>query len=306
MLSANEFGQLRAFIAVAEALSFTRAAARLGVTASALSQVVRALEERVGARLLNRTTRSVSLTEAGGALLARTRLAAEELDNALQQARQVGGQPAGVVRIHCFRRAAWLFLAPMLQRFAAVHPHVVLDITSDDIAVDMVAGRYDAAIRIGEVIEQDMIAIRLGPDMRQIVVAAPGYLSRHGEPAVPRDLQRHLCIRWRWQGRPDPEPWEFWESGRRFSVAVMGPLIVSDRDLETHAALEGIGLACTVAERVSAFLSTGRLVPVLRNWEVPFPGYFLCYPRQQHMAPALRAFIDYCVVDLSRLSLANT
>ncbi len=172
MLSANEFGQVRAFIAVAETLSFTRAAAQLGVSPSALSQMVRALEDRIGTRLLNRTTRSVSLTEAGDALLGRARPAALELDAALQQAGHEPDQPAGPVRIHCFRRAASLFLAPMLQAFAAAYPHVVLDITSDDLAADMVAGRYDAAIRIGEVIEQDMIAIRLGPDMRQVVVAA--------------------------------------------------------------------------------------------------------------------------------------
>ncbi len=299
MLSANEFGQVRAFIAVAETLSFTRAAAQLGVSPSALSQVVRALEDRIGTRLLNRTTRSVSLTEAGDALLARARPAALELDAALQQAGHEPDQPAGPVRIHCFRRAASLFLAPMLQAFAAAYPHVVLDITSDDLAADMVAGRYDAAIRIGEVIEQDMIAIRLGPDMRQVVVAAPAYLSHHGEPATPQDLQQHRCIRWRWQGRPEPELWEFWQNGRRLAVAVTGPLIVSDRDLETYAAVDGVGLAYTVAERVSPYVSTGQLVPVLKSWAAPFPGYFLCYPRQRHMAPALRAFIDHCTAGRS-------
>ncbi len=295
MLSANEFTQLRAFIAVAETLSFTRAAARLGVSPSALSQVVRALEARIGTRLLNRTTRSVSLTEAGDALLARARPAATELGAALLQAGQEPDQPAGLVRIHCFRRAASLFLAPMLPAFAIAYPSVVLDITSDD----LVAGGYDAAIRIGEVIDQDMVAVRLGPDMRQAVVAAPAYLAHHGEPATPRDLERHRCVRWRWPGRPEPEPWEFWDNGRRFTVPVTGPLIVSDRDLETQAAVDGVGVVCTVAERVASHVSSGQLAPVLDRWAVPFSGYFLCYPRQRHMMPALRAFIDHLVRDCS-------
>ncbi len=292
MLSASEFNQVRAFIAVAETLSFTRAAAQLGVSPSALSQVVRALEARIGTRLLNRTTRNVSLTEAGDTLLAGARPAAMELGAALLQAGGERDQPKGLVRVHCFRRAAWLFLAPMLQAFAAAYPSVILDVTSDDIAADLITGGYDAAIRIGEVIDQDMVAVRLGPDMRQTVVAAPTYLSHHDKPATPRDLERHRCIRWRWPGRQEPEPWEFWENGRRFAVMVNGPLIVSDRDLETQAALDGVGLACTKAERVASYVSSGRLVPVLDSWVMPFAGYFLCYPRQRHMAPALRAFID--------------
>ena len=292
MLSASEFGQLRAFIAVAETLSFSQAAARLGVSASALSQVVRGLEDRVGTRLLNRTTRSVSLTAAGAALLERVQPAAGELTEAMDQARRAQTRPAGLVRVHCFRRAAALFLAPMLRAFTDACPDVVLDVTSDDAVVDMVAGGYDAAIRVGEVIERDMVALRLGPDMRQIVVASPDYLSRRGTPATPHDLREHRCIRWRWQGRVTPEPWEFWENGRWFSVVVDGPLIVSDRDLETQAAVAGVGLACTVADRVAAPVSAGQLVPVLQDWAGPFPGYFLCYPQQRQMAPALRAFIN--------------
>lgn len=304
MLSATEFIQLRAFIAIAESLSFTRAAARLGVSPSALSQVVRTLEARIGTRLLNRTTRSVSLTEAGDALLARARPAAMELHAALLQAGQDQDQPAGLVRIHCFRRAASLFLAPMMQAFAVAYPSVILDVTSDDLAVDLVAGGYDAAIRIGEVIDQDMVVVRLGPDMRQAVVAAPVYLALHGEPATPRDLERHRCVRWRWPGRAEPEPWEFWENGRRFVVPVTGPLIVSDRDLETRAAVDGVGLVCTAAERVVSHVSSGQLVPILDRWVVPFPGYFLCYPRQRHMMPALRAFIDHLVLNRSITSHA--
>ena len=295
MISTNEFGQLRAFIAVAETLSFSRAATRLGVSPSALSQIVRALEAKVGVRLLNRTTRSVSLTPAGSLLLERAGPAAVALAAALQQVQDRAGELAGLVRVHCFRRAASLFVAPMLAGFAAAHPRVVLDITADDAVIDVVAGRYDAAIRVGEVIAQDMVAVRLGPDMRQVVVAAPAYLAEHGTPTTPRELGHHRCIRWRWQGRAEPEPWEFWENGRWFAVPVDGPVIVNDRDLETEAALAGLGLACTVAERVAAPVAEGRLVPVLRRWAGPFPGYFLCYARQRQMAPAVRAFIDHCV-----------
>ena len=287
MLSASEFGQLRAFIAVAETLSFSQAAARLDVSASALSQVVRGLEDRVGTRLLNRTTRSVSLTATGAALLERVRPAAGELTEAMDQARQAQTRPAGLVRVHCFRRAAALFLAPMLRAFTEACPDVVLDVTSDDAVVDIVAGGYDAAIRIGEVIERDMIALRLGPDMQQTVVASPDYLSRHGTPATPRDLREHRCIRWRWQGRATPETWEFWENGRWF-----GCVLFTAQEVTSQAAIAGVGLACTVADRVAALISAGQLVPVLQDWAGPFPGYFLCYPQQRQMAPALRAFID--------------
>ena len=293
MLTVREYAQLRAFVAVAEALSFSQAAERLGVTPSALSQVVRGLEERAGARLFNRTTRSVSLTAVGRALLDHAQPAMSELRAALEQARRAQARVTGLVRIHCFRRAAALFLAPKVRGFADAYPDIVLDITSDDAVVDMVAGGYDAAIRIGEVIERDLVTVRLGPDMHQVVVASPDYLARCGEPATPRGLRDHHCIRWRWEGQATPETWEFWENGRRFSIAVSGPLIVNDRDLETQAAVAGVGLACTVRERVDPLISDGRLMPVLESWAGPFPGYFLCYPQQRQMAPALKAFINY-------------
>ena len=292
MLSASDFGQLRAFVAVGEALSFSRAAAALDVSPSALSQMVRGFEKRVGLRLLNRTTRSVSLTPAGEALLKRVRPAVADLGAAVEQIRQSGERPAGRVRVHAFRVAANLFLAPMLRRFSDAYPDVVLDITLDDTVVDMVKDGYDAAIRVGEVIERDMVAVRLGPDLRQVVVASPDYLARHGAPASPRDLKGHRCIRWHWPGRAVPYNWEFWEDGRWFDVAVDGPLVVNSRDLERQAALAGVGLAFVVEQMVAPLVSEGRLVPLLQRWSAPFPGFFLCYPGQRQMAPALRAFID--------------
>ena len=292
MLSSTDFGQLRAFVAVGEELSFSRAAATLGVSPSALSQTVRGFEERVGLRLLNRTTRSVSLTAAGAALLQRVRPAVVDLGAAVEQARRSRERPAGLVRVHAFRVAAGLFLAPMLRSFNDAYPDVVLDVTLDDAVVDMVKGGYDAAIRVGEVIERDMVAVRLGPDLRQVVVASPDYLARHGAPASPRDLHAHPCIRWQWPGHATPYNWEFWQDGRWFDVAVGGPLIVNSRDLERQAALEGVGLAFVVEQIVAPLIAEGRLVPLLRQWSAPFPGFFLCYPEQRQMAPALRAFID--------------
>ena len=292
MLSASDFGQLRAFVAVGEELSFSRAAAALGVSPSALSQMVRGFEERVGLRLLNRTTRSVSLTAAGEALLQRVRPALTDLGAAVEGVRRSRERPAGRVRVHAFRVAANRFLAPMLRSFSDAYPDVVLDVTLDDAVVDMVKGGYDAAIRVGEVIERDMIAVRLGPDLRQVVVASPDYLARHGAPASPGDLKHHRCIRWHWPGHATPYNWEFWQDGRWFDVAVDGPLIVNSRDLERQAALAGIGLAFVVEQMVAPMIADGQLVPLLQQWSAPFPGFFLCYPEQRQMAPALRAFID--------------
>src|SRR5277367_195856 len=219
LLSGTDFGQLRAFVLVANARSFSRAAESLGVSSSALSQTIRGLEERLGVRLLNRTTRSVSPTEAGELLLRRVSPAIEELAVAMGQAERYREKIAGVVRIHAFRTAADLFLKPMLRSFGEACPDVVLDVTLDDEVVDVVAGGYDAAIRIGEVIERDMIAVRLGAELRQIAVASPDYLSVHGRPEHPRDLVRHRCIRWRWPGRATPYAWELFENGSWFEVA---------------------------------------------------------------------------------------
>lgn len=292
LLSGSDYSQLRAFVAVGELLSFSRAAEVLGVSPSALSQMVRGFEERVGVRLLNRTTRSVALTDAGENLFRRVRPVVSELGDAIEQVRRYRERPAGTVRIHAFRSAAEAYLDPILPGFTRTYPDVVLDITLDDEVVDIVAGGFDAAIRIGEVIEHDMVAVRLGPEMRQIAVASPDYLAAHGRPEHPRDLVRHRCIRWRWPGHATPYAWEFCEDGRWFSVAVGGPLIVDDKQMARRAALQGIGIGFAVEQAVAADIAAGRLVPLLEPWSAPFPGLFLCYPQQRQMAPALRAFID--------------
>lgn len=291
-ISSTDYGQLRAFVVVAEALSFSRAAEKLGVSSSALSQLVRGLEERVGVSLLHRNTRSVSLTEAGEQLLQRARPAVDELAAALEATRELRARPVGVVRIHCFRAAAELYLRPLLRSFSATYPDVVLDITLDDEVVDIVEGGYDVAIRIGEVIEQDLVAVKLGPDLRQIVVASPDYLARRGTPSHPRDLTSHACIGWRWPGHETPHKWEFFEDGRWFDVTVTGPVISNLKDFGVQAALDGVGIAFASEQLIADHITAGRLVALLGAWSGPFPGYYLCYPAQRHMAPPLRAFID--------------
>lgn len=292
LLPGSDYNQLRAFLAVGELLSFSRAAEALGVSPSALSQMVRGFEERVGTRLLNRTTRSVALTEAGENLFNRVRPAVAELGDAIGQTRLYREHPAGNVRVHAFRSAYATIIEPMLPGFTKTYPDIVLDITFDDTVVDVVAGGFDVAIRIGEVIERDMIAVRLGPELRQIAVATPGYIAAHGRPFHPRDLVNHHCIRWRWPGRVKPYAWEFFENGAWFEVAVNGPLIVNDKEVARCAALLGIGIAFPVEETVADDIAAGKLVPLLEAWSAPFPGMFLCYPRQRQMPPALRAFID--------------
>lgn len=293
MIPATEFSALRAFVAVAEASSFSRAAERLGVSPPALSQAVKALEARVGSRLLARTTRAVSLTEAGRQLLERVRPALEELGTALDGVRPRSGRPSGTVRIHAFRIAAELFLAPMLARFAQDFPEIVLDITLDDTVVDIVTGGFDVAIRVGEVIERDLAAIPLGPELRQIAVASPAYLAKHGRPETPRDLLAHRCIRWRWPGQATPYAWEFREPGGRwFSLPVDGPLVVNAREFGVDAAVSGVGIAFAIEQTVARHVAEGRLVPLLEHWSAAFPGFFLCYPRQEHMAPAVKALVD--------------
>lgn len=292
MIHPSEFGALRAFAAVAEQRSFSRAAQQLGVSASALSQIVRGLEERLSIRLLNRTTRSVSPTEAGSALLAEVAPAIASLSGALDHARNAGKRPAGTVRLHCFHAAADSFVTPILPALFRAYPEITLDLTVDDMVVDIVSGGYDAGIRIGEVIERDMVAMRLGGEIRQLAVASPAYLAEHGAPQSPKDLLDHRCIRWRWPGHESTYAWEFFEEGRWFSVAVEGPLVTSSRAVMFDAALAGVGIAFLKEESVAGAFADGRLIPLLEDWSVPFPGYYLCYPQQRQMAPALRAVVD--------------
>lgn len=292
-IQGSEFAQLRAFVAVADQASFSRAAEQLGISPSALSQTIRGLEERLGVRLLNRTTRSVAPTPAGDALLQRLRPAMADIAAAVGSVSRFRDRPSGTVRLHCSRLAGVIHLEPLLAAFHEAHPDIVLDITADDAVVDVVAGGFDAAIRPGEVIERDMVAVKVGREHRQIAVAAPAYVQRHGMPATPRDLHAHSCVRWRWAGRPTPYNWEFCEDGTWFEVAVEGPLIANCRSMMLRAALDGVGIAFLTDLEVAEHVAAGRLVPMLEAWSQPYPGYHICFPRQRQMAPALRAFIDF-------------
>lgn len=292
MLHPSDYGVLRAFAAVADQRSFSRAAELLGVSPSALSQAIRGLEERVGTRLLHRTTRNVAPTEAGERLLAGVRPALEGLATAFDGARRDGASPAGTVRIHCFHAAAEQFVCPILAKLTRDYPRIVLDITVDDTVVDLVEGGFDAAIRLGEVIEHDMVVLPLGGEIRQVAIAAPAYLARHGTPEEPHDLLGHQCIRWRWPGQKQPYDWEFSEDGRWFAVAVEGPLIANDRSFVLQAALDGIGVAFLKEASVAQFVADGQLVMLLDRWSAPFPGFHLCYPRQRISSRAVQAVVD--------------
>jgi DNA-binding transcriptional LysR family regulator len=289
----TEFAELRAFAAVAEQGNFARAAARLRLSPSSLSQIIRGLEARIGVRLLNRTTRSLSLTPAGERLLTRFKPAMAEMAAAVEDARALQGRPAGVVRLHSSRSAARQFVEPVLGRFHAAYPDIVLDLTVDDAVTNIVEGGYDAGMRLGELLDNDMVALKLGGEIRQIAVASPAYLAQHGTPLRPAELLNHRCINWRQPGSRGLYNWEFFEDGRWIAVAVNGPLIVSHREYAVEAALQGVGIGLWSEHQLRPLIETGRLVPLLEAFSAPFPGWYLYYPKQRYMPTALRAFIDF-------------
>jgi len=287
----NDLSALSAFVVVAEERSFTRAARRLGVSPSAMSHAMRGLEERVGVRLLSRTTRSVAPTDAGQELVAQLRPALSEVHVALDRVAGLRKKPAGRVRLLVPRFAAGTVLAPKLGEFARKYPEVVLDVTTNDSRMDIVAAGFDAGIHFGEYIEKDMIAVRVSPDHRPAIVGSPGYVKSHGKPKSPRDLLRHRCINFR-HGDAGIYRWEFEKGKKCLSVAVSGPLIVDDENLVMQAALDGVGLAFISDERVVPHLESGALVRVLENWCQPFPGFFLYYPSRRQQPAALSALIE--------------
>ncbi len=292
-MRAGSGNDLRAFVAVAELGSFSRAAERLALSPSSLSQIIRGLEERLGIRLFHRTTRSVALTEAGERLLLRVRPALAELDAALSDIGRDRDRPAGLVRVRCLRLAYSAHVEPILPAFHAAYPEVTLDILVDDAVVDLVAAGFDVGFTLGEVMEKDMVGIRLGGEMRQIAVASPDYIARHGRPQSPRELHQHRCLRWRWPGRTAPYNWEFCQDGRWFEVEVGGPLILSEQRMTIEAAMRGLGIAFWVESELRPHIEAGRLVALLEEWSAPFPGLYISHPQQRQMAPALRAFIDF-------------
>ncbi len=284
-MSRIDLNDLNAFLAIAREKSFTRAAAQLGVSQSALSQTMRGLEERLGLRLLARTTRSVAPTEAGERLMRAIGPHLESVADALAAISSLSETPAGAVRINASEHAANSVLYPAVARLARDYPEIAIETRIDNAFVDIVAERFDAGVRIGEQIEKDMVAVRIGPDMRMAIVGAPAYFERRPPPLSPRDLTRHNCINVRLPSSGGVLPWEFEKDGRDVSVRVDGQLTFSVMSMGLRAALDGLGLGYCQADLAAPHVAEGRLVSVLEDWCAPFPGYHLYYPsRRQHSA----------------------
>jgi DNA-binding transcriptional LysR family regulator len=288
----EELGDLTAFLAVAEARSFTRAAAKLGTSQSALSHTVRRLEARLGLRLLTRTTRSVATTEAGERLVESLRPAFDEIDHKLAALGELRDKPAGTIRLTTGEHAAHTVLWPVLKPFLADYPEVNVEVTVDQSLTDIVTGRYDAGVRLGEQVAKDMIAVRIGPEMRMAVVGAPTYFEHHVKPTTPHDLTDHDCINLHLKTLGGFYAWEFERDGRALNVRVDGRLAFNDVRLMLKAAMAGLGLACTLEDQVKDQLADGSLVRVLADWCPPFSGYHLYYPSRRQPAPAFALLVE--------------
>jgi DNA-binding transcriptional LysR family regulator len=283
---------LDAFVAVARTRNFRRAALEQRVSVSSLSQRLRDMEERLGVRLMNRTTRSVALTEAGELLLARVGPAISDVGAALDQVRGLRGVPSGRLRINAPPPAIDLVLAPMVAPFLKAYPQIDLEIVSDSAFVDIVAAGFDAGVRYGEHLAQDMIAVPLGLPQRYAVVASPQYVAQHGRPKYPKDLLDHAAIRTRFGNGVMPD-WEFEKAGRIVKVAPPAKLIATYLGLARRAALDGVGFWSTFDGYVREEVASGELVSVLEDWCPPFPGPFLYYPSRRQSPPALSAFVAF-------------
>jgi DNA-binding transcriptional LysR family regulator len=290
---AVDLNSVAVFLAVAEAKSFTAAARMLGVTRSAVSQTIRRMEDRLGIALVQRTTRSVSLTEAGEELFRRVGPAVTEVGLALDSARDRDAAPSGLLRLAVSSIAERFISGPLLASFIERHPGIQLDITITDEEFDIVAEGYDAGVRLGEVIEQDMVAVPVSANQRQLVVGAPSYLSRHGSPKHPKELPRYSCIGWRPSPRAEPYRWEFAENGREFDVAVNPRVTTNDMRVMIRMAVAGAGLTCGMEETFEPYIQRGELVPVLERFCMPFAGFFLYFPDRRNLAPKLRALVDH-------------
>ncbi|WP_137157432.1 LysR family transcriptional regulator [Rhizobium sp. FKL33] len=293
----GELNDLLAFAAVARERSFTRAAASLGISPSALSHAMRALEERLGVRLLARTTRSVSPTAAGDRLLQSIRPAFATIEDGLAALAEWRDSPSGSVRITTFSYPAKTVLKEKLPSFLLAHPGIQVEINIDDRLTDIVAEGFDAGIRFGETVEKDMIAVRVGPDLRTIVVATPSYFERHPKPETPQDLDAHNCIGYRLASAGGLLPWEFERNGREIKIRTSGSFIGNDGDLAAAAVRAGAGLGYILESDVAEDLATGRLVQVLDDWCPKFQGCYLYHPSRRQTPPALRALIDALTVE---------
>lgn len=282
----DELGDLVAFLTVAEERSFTRAAARLSTSQSSLSHTIRRLEERMGVRLLTRTTRNVAPTEAGEQLANTLRPAFNDIEMRLNSIAAQRQKPAGNIRITSSRHATETILMPAVTRLMADHPDIKVEISIDQKLTDLVAERYDAGVRLGEQIEKDMIAVKIGPELQMTVVGSPAYFAKHPKPETPHDLTRHVCINLRLPTLGGFYVWEFEKNGRPLNVRVEGQFICNDLPMIVYAAANGLGLACLPNDQSAKLMEEGRLVRVLEDWCPPFPGYHLYYPSHRQTSPA--------------------
>ena len=289
-MRANEISQLSAFVAIAEERSFRKAAARLDLMPSTLSHSMRALEARLGVKLLNRTTRTVGLTEAGDLLLRKIAPAFSDINAAVEDANEFGKSPQGTVRISVPHLVARTIIAPVLKPFLTAYPNIVLEVIANDAFVDIVKEGFDAGVRLGESLDQDMTAVAVSPDFETAIVGSPDYLARKGLPRAPSDLAEHACIRHR-QASGTIYRWELEREAQRHVVQVDGPLIVDTIELTISAALDGLGLAFVPDVTAAEHLASGRLVRVLQEWSPPFPGFYLYYSGRRQTSAALRALI---------------
>lgn len=288
----DELGDLVAFLTVAEERSFTRAAAKLGTSQSSLSHTVRRLEERVGLRLLTRTTRNVAPTEAGDQLVLTLRPAFDDIRSRLDVLGTMRHKPSGTVRINSIRHAAETIVMPAAKSLMRDYPDVNIEISVENRLIDLVAERYDAGVRLGEHVEKDMIAVKVGPEMRMIVVGSPDYFARHPRPHTPHELTQHKCINLRLPTLGGLYAWEFERDGRPLNVRVNGQFICNDVNMIVDAAVDGLGLACLVDDYLKPLIRQGKLIAVLEDWSPPFAGYHLYYPSRHLASPAFTLLVD--------------
>ena len=288
----EELVDLNAFLAVAEEQSFTRAAARLGTSQSALSHTVRRLETRLGVRLLTRTTRSVAPTEAGERLLATLRPALDMIGTELSTISELSDKPSGTVRITTSDHAARTILWPALERFLPNYPDVHVELSIDSSLSDIVADRFDAGVRLGEALAKDMIAVRIGPELRMVVIGSPTYLARAGVPRTPQDLSAHQCINLRMLSSGGIYAWELEKDGRELRVRVEGQLAFNNTDMIMRAAIAGFGLGFIMEDQAAPAIADGSLVTVLDDWCPPFAGYHLYYTSRRQPSAAFALLVE--------------
>jgi DNA-binding transcriptional LysR family regulator len=291
-MNRDVLGDLASFLAVAEARSFTRAAAKLGTSQSALSHTIQRLEAGLGFRLLTRTTRSVAPTDAGARLIETLRPALDDIDDRLAALSALREKPAGTIRINTSEHAAEMVLWPKLARFLVDYPDIKVELTIEHGFTDIVAGRYDAGVRLGEQVARDMIAVPVGPDVRMAVVGSPAYFKGRKKPNIPQDLDAHVCINLRFTTSGGLYAWEFEKNRRELKVRVEGQLAFNDGALCLKAALDGFGLAFLPEDRVLTHVREGRLVRVLSDWCAPFPGFHLYYASRRQQSPAFALLVE--------------